>query len=1059
MKKFLKILLGLFGVAAVGIGAFLYFFDFNKLINEQKDKYLPEVEKVLGRKVAIGEIKTTVLPVLGAEIKDVAIQGRTPTEEPLLVIGSIDLKVDLWRAITSFGKDVQLSALVIRGLGVNLVREADGTLSYADVVKRLSEGPPPEETPPKPLDPEAKKFIQNLQLKRIAIEEGRFRLVDKATGGKPAETFVNHFLVELNDVILASAFEVHIAAGVFSDKVNFDFKTRVGPIAIGVPDAPPPPVAYVKIKADAIALAGISPYLPATAPVSLAQTTFGMDLDIQDPMAKSGHIKVAGSVDIGKLSVGMKTKGALFDFKATPNVDFTPATGSLDLTGFAISIDDMKLTAGGKVEGINAVPSFKDLTIKTEKFDLTKLFAAFPDAAAGLPPGSSLGGPFSIDVTASGTVEAQQVKASINFDGAGIVVGQNLNKPAGTPLNIQVDAGIAPDALDLRAFRFQVGDLALKLDGTVKNFKNPAIAIKGGTGKFDINGPVRLLPTVQKSIPPGVKVAGQAEIDIDVKGGQDNIDAKLLLGIYGADLAVPGTTVRGSGKIDVTAKGNPKENITVNVNMALAELNLVTPALVKPAGTPFDVKVDVAKNGNVVNLGQLLVNFGPLKLQGSGSANLGTKALDIKVELGRFSIADLSNMVQALKTTPIAKASLGMKLAFSGDPNQMSTIKADMQDFYFGLGRSSVAGTLNVENLEAPKIRFNFNAPILDLDEMFPPGPPEKEEPEKAGGAVPEIVKKIDLDGNLSVGQGKAAKFPFKNFVAKILMQGGIVRFEKMDFDAYEGHFTAAQTSANIGAAKPSFDVRAAIKNLSLMPLLTEQAHKPGTMSGRFSGDIALKGQGKVWAEISKNLEGTIGASVVDGKFYKADLNKEIVGPLAKKVPFLKLPQGPGGIAIKTLQGRFDIKDGKANLREPMKAETPEGPLVLDGWIGLDSTMKLTGKLMLAPGVIAAASGNKIKPPKPMPVGLTMGGTVDNPAITGIDVKELAEFVLTEAAKQMGAAALLDQAKKAEEMARGKVDEVKKKAEEVKKKAEDAAKKKAKDAAKKKAKDAVHGLF
>lgn len=59
MKKLFKILLIGFAVLAVAIGVFIAFFDFDKLINEQKDKYIPEIEKVLGRKVAVGQVKTT----------------------------------------------------------------------------------------------------------------------------------------------------------------------------------------------------------------------------------------------------------------------------------------------------------------------------------------------------------------------------------------------------------------------------------------------------------------------------------------------------------------------------------------------------------------------------------------------------------------------------------------------------------------------------------------------------------------------------------------------------------------------------------------------------------------------------------------------------------------------------------------------------------------------------------------------------------------------------------------------------------------------------------------
>ncbi|MSP71928.1 MAG: AsmA family protein [Myxococcales bacterium] len=1089
MKKLLKILAALFGLFIVGIGAFLFFFDFNGLINEQKDKYLPEVEKLLGRKVAVGVVKTTFLPTLGAEISDIAIKGRTEKDDPLLAIGSIVLKVDLARALTSLGTDVRLSTLVVHGLTVNVVREADGSLSFDDVAQRLQSGPPPEEKP-KPLDPEAKKFIENLQLQRVAIEEGRFRLLDKATGGAPAETSINHLLVELNDVVLKSPFDVHVEAGIFSDQVNFDFKTRVGPLAIGDEKAPPPQIPYVKIKADKIALGGLVPYLPKDLPVTLDATTFSAQLEVDDPLATKGRIVVKGTVELSKLVTGTKSKGVPFDLRTTPNLIFDPTGGVIDLTGFALSLDDMKLTAAGKLEGFDkGEPKFTGLEIKTENFDVGRLLEMAPDAAAALPKGAEIRGPFVVDVKATGDATAQTIAAMLNFDQTTILLPGAFVKPAGVALNTSVSADVSKTDLDLKAFAFNLGDLHFTLAGTVKNFASPTVDLKGGTGKFDINGPVRLLPSVQKSIAADVKVSGQAELDLVVKGGQDSVDARVLLGLYETNLAVPGTTVQGSGKIEISAKGNPKADIAVLVDLALSGLNVVTDALVKPAGAPFDVHMNVAKAGDVVNLGELKVAFGPLTMDGSGSANLATKSLDAKVNLNRFSMADVAKMVPALAGSPIAASTLGMSLAFSGDPGQLSTIKAEMNDFYFALGASSVAGKCEIENLEAPKIRFDFDSPKLDLDAMFPPGPEEAPAEEGGSGEVPEIVKKLDVDGSIRIATGLAGGFPFQKFVARLVMQNGDVRFENLDFNAYGGQFSAAQTRVNLAGAKPKFELKASMKNVDLMPLLTEQAEMPGTLSGRFSGDLGVSGEGKVWEDVRTNLSGLMGADIKNGRFHKADLQKSVLDPLAAKVPLIKRSQGgPGGMAIQNLAGQFDIKDGKATLREPMKVQTPEGPLTLDGYIGLDKALHLKGELSLAPSVIAAASGNKLKPPKAMPVGLTIGGTVDDPEIGGIEANELAEYLLMEAAKQLGVGKLLDEAKKAEELARakaaeaealvrGKVDEAKKKAEKVagdaKKKAQQAAdeakarakaeKEKAEKAAKKKAEDkakaALKGIF
>ena len=1086
MKKALKILLGLAAILVAGVVAFFAFFDFDGLINEQKDKYLPEVEKALGRKVTVGRVETTFLPVLGAEVKDVAIQGRQGAgPDALLKIGDIVFQIDLWTALKSMGTDVRLSALVIRGLEVNVVREADGKMSFDDIVTRLAEGAPPEEKP-KPLDPEARKFIENLQLKRIALEDGKVRFIDKATGGAPAETRIEKLLVELNDVVLSSPFEVHVSAAIASDKPNFDFKTRVGPIPIGVENAPPPPIAYLKLAMQDVNLAPFAPYVPAGSPIGLGAARVSADLEIDDPLAKSGRIKSKGTFDVKQIAVGTRALGKPFDLSLKPNVVVDPKGGVVDLTGFSVAIDDMKLLAGGKLTGLaEAKPAFENLSIKTENFDLGRLFEALPDAAAGLPKGAVLKGPLSLDVTATGDQTNQKILFGLSLDGATVMLPGKFEKGAGTPLNTAFDAEIESQTnLKLNAFRVAVGDLGLSLSGTVKNFAAPTIDLKGGTGRFDINGPARLLPAVKAGIPPDVKIAGQAEIDLKLAGNAENVDARVLLGLVGANLAVPGVTVQGSGQVEVTAKGSPSKDIAVRVDAALGGLNIDTEGLKKAGGAPFDIKAGVTRAGSVITLSELLIHLGPLKLTGSGSVDQSSQVVDLKAELARFDVSGLVAMLPALADSPIANAQLGMKVAVSGNPNDQATLKAEMKDFYFGMAGSSVAGDLSVENPTAPKIRFGFTSPKLDLDTMFPPTGEQAAEEESGGGAVPPIVKAMDVQGDIRIAQGRAGGFPFTNFVASIQMLAGKLTFNALDFAAYQGTFSAASTSVDLSGAKPRFTLKSSLKNVDVMQMLTEQADLKGTLSGRFSGDIAVQGEGDVWDDVSKNLTGSMGASLVNGRFHKADLRRSVIEPLSSKVPGMKAPQGPAGIALQNLAGQFEISDGKAKLREPMKITTPDGPIVLDGYIGLDKALNLKGTFEVSPALIAQATGGKLKIDKGAPVGLTIGGTADDPEISGIDVKDLGETLLMAYAKSMGADKALAAAKEAEELARKKadearaaaqakvdagkaaaqkkIDEAKKKADEAKaaaKKKADEAKKKAEAEAKKKAKDAVKGLF
>lgn len=515
IRKLFKYLGILLAILVVAIFVILLVVDFDEVFTEQLQAMRPRVTKLLGRDVNFGEVRSTLFP-LGAEVADITVAGRTPDEAPLLTIPKIQARIGLWDAIRSAGNQTTLQAFIIKGMRVNLVREADGSLSYEDVVTRLTSGPPKEEPPPEPLDADQKQFIRNLVLERVALEDAELHLVDKATGGAPATTYVKKLLVEIDDVALVSPFEVHLAAAVFAEEENFDVRVRLGPVPIGKPGAPLP-IDFIKVKADGVDLARLTPYLGGAA-AQISSARFGADLTIEDPLAAKGRIRVSGTTDVKQLAVGTPP-GEAFDLRIAPNVDFNPAAGTLDLTGFAVHLAEMKLTATGKISQIGAPrPRFDGVEVKTEGFDFDRLQALLPQIKGALPPGSKLAGPFSIAATASGTAEAQSLEAALRFDAATIRVPGALSKGAGVPLNAALKADLAPDDLKLHRAAIGLGPMGLSLAGTVRNFAKPIINLKGDTGRFDINGLVRLMPSVSQAVPPDVKVAGQARVKVDIAG-------------------------------------------------------------------------------------------------------------------------------------------------------------------------------------------------------------------------------------------------------------------------------------------------------------------------------------------------------------------------------------------------------------------------------------------------------------------------------------------------------------------------------------------------------------
>lgn len=1079
IRKLFKYL-GLLLLVLIGaIVAVLLIVDFDKVFTEQLQEMRPRISKTLGREVNFGTVKSTLFP-LGAEVSDIKIAGRTADEAPLIVIPKVQARIKLWDAIKSAGSETTLEAFLVQGMRVNLVREADGSLSYEDVIARLSEGPPAEEAP-EPLTPEQKQFVKNLVLERVALEDAEIHLVDKATGGAPATTYIKKLLIEINDVAMVSAFELHVAAAVVAEEPNFDVRVKMGPVPIGKPGAPLP-IEFITLKADGVDLARLAPYL-GDAAAQIKSASFGADLTITDPLAAKGRIKVAGTTSVSQLAVG-SPPGETFDLLIAPNVDFNPAAGQLDLTGFKVALSEMTLTADGKILDLGATrPRFEGLKITTTDFNFTRLMALLPQIKRDLPPGSTVAGPFSINATASGTADAQSIDATLDFDAATLILPGALSKGKGVPLNAALKADLSPDDLKLHRAAIGLGPMGLTLSGTVKQFARPIINIKGDTGRFDINGLVRMMPSVAKAVPPDVKIAGQARVNVDIAGTQSALKGGVKLGIFGADLAVPGTTLKGTGEVIAQLAGNPAGTLTLAIDTDLTSMGLISgDALNKPAGTPLELHAAIVQSPAATKINSFDLKLGPLVV--NGSASLTGSNMDVKANINRFEVAQLATVLPGLKDNPFAKARLGMRVQAKGNPSQPASLSAKLEDFTFAMGKNALNGSADVKNFDAPIIRFNFDSPYLDLDSLLPQSADEEAPSSDAPPEIPAIVKVIDAAGSLKVRSGIFGGLPFKNFVSTLTLKNGVVQFQALDFDAYDGHFSGAKTQANLGLAQPTFALKMALSNVNAGQMLADRTTLKREIEGRLSTDIAVSGKGLVWEQMSKSLSGDLGMMLANGRVQSLNIEKAILGPIAQKVPFLSAKKIETGTAFKTLAAQFSIANGKMSLKKPMTLKSPRGDLVLDGAVGLDKSLDLRGTFDVPPSLLSTLTGGKVKPSKSIPVKLGLGGSITSPKITGLQ----ADALLKEVAKAAGLSKLLDAKAAAEAEAKRRLDDAKAKAlaevdkakaraqaeadkAKAKAKAEldkakarakaeaEKAKNKAKNKAKDKAKDALKGLF
>lgn len=151
LKWVLIVVVGLVVLAAAGVAIILAVVD----PNDYRDEIAQEVERRTGRELVIeGDIDLTFFPWLGLEL------GRTRLadapgfgDEPFVSIDSARLAVALWPLLSE--RRVVLDKIVLDGLNLRLIRNAEGVANWEQLIEQVSsDKPEPAPTEPQPQEPQ-----------------------------------------------------------------------------------------------------------------------------------------------------------------------------------------------------------------------------------------------------------------------------------------------------------------------------------------------------------------------------------------------------------------------------------------------------------------------------------------------------------------------------------------------------------------------------------------------------------------------------------------------------------------------------------------------------------------------------------------------------------------------------------------------------------------------------------------------------------------------------------------------------------------------------------------
>ena len=546
-------------------------------------------------------------------------------------------------------------------------------------------------------------------------------------------------------------------------------------------------------------------------------------------------------------------------------------------------------------------------------------------------------------------------------------IGPVGNNPA--PENIDMDLTLSLSDVNL-------SHLAAYLEGLRVNSGGVDIktAVKGRLGdnlqcradinwdKLDINpGNV----TVDGTASPSLFINGPWRISADVSmpGADDASTGELLRFTAGLDaaqgeIAMADMFRKDSGTpLSLSTSGRLKKD-----TLRIEDMKFVLNRLMLTAGA------DIVNFADPLIDGRAAIASTPLNALAPVLPALKPFALQGTLELSDARFKGKIGALQNLKGVS-AKLSIRDGSAVSSQPAmkidkiQATLTVADeavrISDTSARIDESDVSLNAVVRNPAKPDITFSLASSYLDVGALVPPStatkskPGGQKEPSQSpspGGGPPPDMR---VNGRIAIDQCKYDKLLLKNVTAELVYADAVATLKNVKVETFDGKIS---TTAEINVSDmtdPRWTADLTVDNISANAALSTFTDLKDAVYGNFSGNLSLQGRGTDWNVISKNLDGTGSAAVVNGKLARVNL-LDAVGQSLLHFPGLgqvaqamspKADKNLKETPFKDLLGNLKIQGGKI-LLDAFSMSARDFTLSGTGDIGLDKRLDLEAALV-----------------------------------------------------------------------------------------------------------------
>lgn len=326
------------------------------------------------------------------------------------------------------------------------------------------------------------------------------------------------------------------------------------------------------------------------------------------------------------------------------------------------------------------------------------------------------------------------------------------------------------------------------------------------------------------------------------------------------------------------------------INLALADVSLDRPVSLtfstRVNGQPLKIEGTMGPVGSPpasqpLSYDLKIAALGELDATIKGSArDLTSKpAFELTLDVATFSPRNLFEKLGRpfpIRTTdPDVLKEVALNAHITGGTTQFSLDSGKLV-----LDDTQTTFTLAAKAFDRPDIKFDVQMDALDLDRYKPatePSPAKQNAPastqKPAGeGKDPDYapLRRLVLDGRLTIGQLTAAKARMQNVRFEIAAQNGTFRIKPLAAELYGGVANINGTF-DVRQSQPQTDLHLTLQNIAAGPMIKDVAQKD-IIEGLLRSDVTLQFQGDKPERIKQTLNGGGQLNFADGALVGIDL-------------------------------------------------------------------------------------------------------------------------------------------------------------------------------------------